>query len=282
MTALDQMDATEVMARTLWAEARSEGRAGLEAVASVILNRAKHPRWWGHDVRSVCLAPYQFSCWNSDDPQRPRLLAVQASDATFALCLDVARRAIAGEIVDQTGGADSYFNPAVVSPSWAVKAVHTKDIGRHAFYRVELPAPIPKPLPLPPIPDRLDQIIATQAQEVSETKISTAVIISMLKTLTEKVDQMSATTHASFEDIKTKFATLHDEIHEVATEFDDMKAKIATAAAGVGIPQDQIDALATAIQGDIDGLKTRLTKVADTASPDAPPSPPAPPSPAAP
>jgi spore germination cell wall hydrolase CwlJ-like protein len=61
-------DTQGVLARTLWAEARSQGGEGMHAVANVILNRAAQPDWWGKDIRSVCLAPYQFSCWNENDP----------------------------------------------------------------------------------------------------------------------------------------------------------------------------------------------------------------------
>ena len=38
------LNTNDVLARTLWAEARGEGQAGMEAVACVILNRAAHPR----------------------------------------------------------------------------------------------------------------------------------------------------------------------------------------------------------------------------------------------
>ena len=55
--------AADTLARTLWGEARNQGQCGMAAVAHVVLNRAAHPRWWGHDIISVCRAPEQFSCW---------------------------------------------------------------------------------------------------------------------------------------------------------------------------------------------------------------------------
>ncbi|MGH3756111.1 MAG: cell wall hydrolase, partial [Pseudonocardiaceae bacterium] len=60
----------EVMGRTLYGEARGEPFDGLVAVAWVIRNRAESPRWWGRDVKGVCLHPLQFSCWNETDPNR--------------------------------------------------------------------------------------------------------------------------------------------------------------------------------------------------------------------
>ena len=107
MPAADLHSPPDVFARTIWAEARSEGRAGMEAVACVILNRAKNPGWWGGDVRSVCLAPAQFSCWNASDPQAHAIRGDLSRDALFPTCCAVAQDALVGGIVDRTGGADS-------------------------------------------------------------------------------------------------------------------------------------------------------------------------------
>ena len=45
-------DPVDILARTIWGEARNQDRVGMEAVASVILHRARNPRWWGTDVVS--------------------------------------------------------------------------------------------------------------------------------------------------------------------------------------------------------------------------------------
>lgn len=141
--AIPAMDTLDVMARTIWAEARSEGDLGMEAVASVILNRAAHPRWWGGDVREVCLAPLQFSCWNLRDPQYDRIRSVTEADPLFRKAREVARRALAGEVEDRTGGADHYFNPAAANPSWARGREASAVIGNHRFLRLEIPPPVP-------------------------------------------------------------------------------------------------------------------------------------------
>ena len=141
--AIPAMDTLDVMARTIWAEARSEGDVGMEAVASVILNRAAHPRWWGGDVREVCLAPLQFSCWNLRDPQYDRIRSVTEADPLFRKAREVARRALAGEVEDRTGGADHYFNPAAANPSWARGREASAVIGNHRFLRLEIPPPVP-------------------------------------------------------------------------------------------------------------------------------------------
>lgn len=134
-------DPADTLARTVWAEARGEGVAGMEAVSAVIINRARFPRWWGRDVESVCRAPWQFSCWNSDDPNLPKLRAVTTADPQFRQAAAIAARALAGTLPDPTGGADSYFDPRAASPAWANGRRPVAVIGNHRFYRLEIPAP---------------------------------------------------------------------------------------------------------------------------------------------
>jgi hypothetical protein len=69
------MTATEkdrdILARTIFGEARGEGVAGQIAVAWTIRNRVndgKDKSWWGEGYAGVCQKPYQFSCWNKNDP----------------------------------------------------------------------------------------------------------------------------------------------------------------------------------------------------------------------
>jgi len=50
----------DVLARTLWGEARGEGPAGQVAVAWTIRNRVNDGRaksWWGEGYTGVCKAP---------------------------------------------------------------------------------------------------------------------------------------------------------------------------------------------------------------------------------
>ena len=139
--AIPAMDTLDVLARTLWGEARGEGDVGMEAVASVVLNRANNPRWWGDSVRDVCLKPRQFSTWNPEDPQYERIRSVTAADPKFVAAREVARRALAGEVEDRTGGADHYVNLAVAKPSWARHQPPSAVIGNHTLFRLELDGP---------------------------------------------------------------------------------------------------------------------------------------------
>lgn len=129
----------EVIARTLWGEARGEGIAGMAAVAGVIANRAHNPRWWGKDAKGVCLKPWQFSCWNTDDPNRPKLLAVTGADPLFAAALALADEVLAGRLRDVTNTADHYHTRGV-APRWSAGKTPVAAIGTHRFFRLELKA----------------------------------------------------------------------------------------------------------------------------------------------
>lgn len=129
----DQAFTLDVLARTLWGEARGEGRDGMRAVASTILNRAARPGWWGRSVAEVCLRPRQFSCWLESDPNRAKLLAVDGRDRHFATALSVAVDALAGILPDYTFGA-THYHALDCAPSWVKGRAPCAVIGRHAFY----------------------------------------------------------------------------------------------------------------------------------------------------
>ena len=132
----------DIMARTLWGEGRGTGAPGMSHIASVIINRANHPRWWGNGVIGVCQAPWQFSCWNKSDPNHDKIIAVTEADGWFAIAVAIANKAIAGMLPDATGGADSYYALSMATPpAWSRRGKETFRDAWHAFYRIELPLP---------------------------------------------------------------------------------------------------------------------------------------------
>lgn len=132
-------DDIDVMARTLYGEARGEKVRGLEAVASVIVNRVDYAKkrggyWWGNTISDVCLRPWQFSCWNANDPNREKMLLLEPGNKMFDTCLRVARRAINRGFKDPTGGATHYHHKAIL-PAWARSRKPSAEIGNHIFYK---------------------------------------------------------------------------------------------------------------------------------------------------
>jgi spore germination cell wall hydrolase CwlJ-like protein len=139
MADTDVFSDQEILARTLFGEARGEGFYGLMAVANVIINRAKSRiTWWGHDVRSVCLAPYQFSCWNESDPNRSLIMAITAgTDPIYNECLTIANAALNGILRDNTNSATSYYARSMPNPpEWAAGKTEVAEVGNHVFFSV--------------------------------------------------------------------------------------------------------------------------------------------------
>ena len=130
----------DILARTLWGEARGEGGRGMHAVCNVVLNRfalsaAEDITWWGVDLVTICQKPYQFSCWNPDDPNRSKLMAVDEGNAEFSTATRIARRAVYGDLNDITGGATHYHHYQII-PYWAENKLSSAQIGHHIFYRI--------------------------------------------------------------------------------------------------------------------------------------------------
>ena len=130
----------DVMARTVWGEARGEGINGMQAVAHVILNRVKLGQargqyWWGESIIEVCQKPYQFSCWNKDDPNYRELISVRDQDPIFMAAKRTCTRVLLGFLPDITKGADHYHARNIL-PHWARGQGATARIGNHIFYKL--------------------------------------------------------------------------------------------------------------------------------------------------
>jgi N-acetylmuramoyl-L-alanine amidase len=123
----------DILARTIRGEADNQGPEGKKAVANVVMNRVANPGWWGTDVKSVCLHPFQFSCWNQNDPNRARIEAFDESDPLFVDALDIARKAISGELPDITQRATCYQVIGTNAP-WSIGHTPCVTIGQHEFF----------------------------------------------------------------------------------------------------------------------------------------------------
>lgn len=131
----------DVLARTLWGEARGEGPGGMQAVANVILNRLKIAKsrgrfWWGNDIIGICQKPYQFSCWNKSDPNFHKVQTIDRDDAVFVTALRIAARSLLDVPVDATNGA-THYHAIGITPKWTIGITPTATIGHHIFYRFD-------------------------------------------------------------------------------------------------------------------------------------------------
>jgi hypothetical protein len=125
----------DILGITIWREARGEGEAGMRAVYQVIVNRAMANRngWPYLEREQVCLQPYQFSCWNTADPQRA-LYPKCDGDPQYLLIQTIIGDNNNGQ--DPTGGATAYYDRSIPAPSWATAESLRCQIGRLRFYKL--------------------------------------------------------------------------------------------------------------------------------------------------
>jgi len=131
-------DALTCLARTVYWEAKGEDLPGMEAVASVVMNRLVDDAF----PDTVCGVvqeggedgPCQFSWWCDENP-----LGVEEPER-YDVTMEVARRALNQELADRTDGA-LFFHGEGVSPDWAEVFEPTVTLGGHVFYRPAAASP---------------------------------------------------------------------------------------------------------------------------------------------
>ncbi len=131
-------DDLKILAKTIYGEARGElnnfGLAPLIAVGNVILNRFQ--KKFANSITEVCLAPYQFSCWNRTDPNFEKLKNLDVSSSIFKVCLNVAENLIEKNWPDLTDGCDHYHTKWI-KPYWAGQLTPKRIFGNHLFYSLK-------------------------------------------------------------------------------------------------------------------------------------------------
>lgn len=131
--ALDESRDLECLTQAVYYEARGEGRDGMQAVAQVVLNRARH----GAFPSSVCGVVYQgaaratgcqFSFTCNGAMRRP------VNQSAWRRARDVASSALSGQVYGRVGNA-THFHTTSVSPRWRHSLVPVGQVGTHLFYR---------------------------------------------------------------------------------------------------------------------------------------------------
>jgi hypothetical protein len=113
-------------------EARGEGVAGMQAVAQVVLNRARHPAF----PKTVCGVVFQgaggggcqfsFAC----DGSMHRAVEPMA----WRRAREIASKALAGYVMTEVGNA-THFHTTAVSPGWRSNMLRVAQVGSQIFYR---------------------------------------------------------------------------------------------------------------------------------------------------
>lgn len=158
----------DTLARTLYGEAKANDVTDATAIACVVMNRVELPNW-PNDVESVCLQPYQFSCWNANDPNRTRIFKATRENHWFSRCLDLAADAVDGKLNDPTTRSTHYHTPAV-KPAWSRKRKPVYKTYGHLFYNdIDTPPPMNAA-------EALNQIKPVSQTKTIKTTKATAVV----------------------------------------------------------------------------------------------------------
>ena len=123
------LDQDKVAIETILLEGRSESLNGQTAIGEVIRNRSKQ----GHGlINDVCLAPYQFSCWNSLETAKKALKGVSGEEYQIA-----SKAWNESENTTYSNGATHYIAKKRLKhlPRWIKAMEETGIIGNHTFYR---------------------------------------------------------------------------------------------------------------------------------------------------
>lgn len=133
-------DDIDIWIRTGIGEARSERHLGKCAVMWVVLNRFRKQSWWGKTIKDVCLFPWQFSCWNENDPNRKLIdedrIKESPSYATFKSIVD---GILIGNVPDLTLGSCHFHTRHIQTPkAWYIDGKKPEPIGlidNHFFFK---------------------------------------------------------------------------------------------------------------------------------------------------
>lgn len=133
----------DILARTIYGEARGENLEGKEAVACVIMNRYRAGKWFtGYiitpngkipSIAETCLKASQFSCWNKNDPNYYKIIKINVNNPLFCECQRIAKKAIEGNLTDFTNGA-LHYHTKQIKPKWAKGKSPCYEVGNHLFY----------------------------------------------------------------------------------------------------------------------------------------------------
>jgi len=134
----------QIMALTIYGEARGEPYEGKVAVGSVILERVEHRDWDGKTLHEVCLMPYQFSCFLPADPNFKALKLIAGDWDTkitrskaLSECYSIAKGLLDGTIPRTPIIAEKnvcQYKTKAAKAAWANKMERVAVIGHHEFY----------------------------------------------------------------------------------------------------------------------------------------------------
>ena len=126
--AIDESSELYCMAQNVYFEARNQSRAGMVAVARVVMNRVKNPGW-PDSVCEVVRQRMQFSWYWDGGHDRPN-----KKSKAWKMAVEVASEVMYGNVVMDSLGEAFHYHADYVNPVWAKKKVMIAKIDDHIFY----------------------------------------------------------------------------------------------------------------------------------------------------
>lgn len=126
---------------TMYGEARGEVVESQIGVGFVIINRSKER---AKSIKEICTQPFQFSCWNSSDPNLESIIRASFGVSKFEAhsvqqLKYLAKGIIESDLLDNTNGSNHYLTTKLYRspdcPTWAKdkKATANVILGNHTF-----------------------------------------------------------------------------------------------------------------------------------------------------
>lgn len=130
--------AINIIARTLYREARDDGSSGINMVMTVIWNRANGKK---ENLAARCLDYKQFSCWNKIETRTLSQIGIkfpkEGMDKSssycdvWVQCEKVAKDAVNGKFKPVNTQWNAYYNPSLANPDWKGDLTQISKVGGH-------------------------------------------------------------------------------------------------------------------------------------------------------
>lgn len=118
---------------TIYQEARNQSHEGRVAVAEVIRNRMKAKYSSDGTVAGTVARKWQFSGWNTEDPNRVPSLKIDDDDPLVKECMRAWLEAN-NNGTNLAKGAVLYYSSDIPPPGWSTRARKVAEIGKHLFF----------------------------------------------------------------------------------------------------------------------------------------------------
>lgn len=142
----NELSDSELLALCCWREARGESLDAKIAQCWSVKNRVSNPSWWGHNWHTVILKPWQYSSFNSNDPNNVEW-PVDGSES-WSQCQQAAEAVMLESVSDPTNGATNYYDISITFPkAWGNEGEweNTLNVGRLKFWKMRPPADLSAP-----------------------------------------------------------------------------------------------------------------------------------------